>query len=564
MTLSPGTLGARLWDWLRGAMCAVFVACVALVAVRTWHWPLVNDASQISYVTFLMDHGMAPYRDILEMNQPGILLINWAVRHTLGDSALAWRIFDFGLMGVATTAILVIAWPCDWFAGVFASALFILFHARDGAAQLGQRDLIVAVLLLGACAFLFHALRLLPAQERVARDAPVARPERSWRSACMSLAAFGVCGGMASTIKPTPLPFAVLLLLLAIAALKRRNQPTLLPAASAVAGLLAPLLLVLLYLQRQHALSAFLRIEATALPYYAALGRRGLVSLLVGSMSPSMWGIAALALLVAAARHDWRRPTRPLPLWLLDRRLLLDHRWEHLVLIIGIAFGIASYMAQGRGYAYHRYPLLGFLLCEAAIVFAAALRRPAGPRPRLVRSLGTTGLLLGGLLAPVYAAQALRAPWNPQFNSSLEADLTVLNQKAISASRAANPLSNRIQCLYTFSECDTALYRLGLVQSTGLIYDFFLFGPASNPVVQHMRADFSRGILRNPPEVFVVLTGLYPNGPPGYGKLALWPWFDDYLAANYSIYAERSSITGTNFPLGYRIYLRKPNPAARA
>ena len=126
---------------------------MGILVLCTAHWKQVNDPAQLSYLCFLMDHGTAPYRDLLEINMPGIYLVNWSAMHILGEGSFAWRIFDFSLMGTAAWAMIVIARPYDWLAGVFGATLFALYHGRDGAGQAGQRDFIIAVLFL--CAYVF-------------------------------------------------------------------------------------------------------------------------------------------------------------------------------------------------------------------------------------------------------------------------------------------------------------------------------------------------------------------------------------------------------------------------
>src|ERR1700677_900276 len=200
-------------------LTSYFLVCAGIFVLVTAHWKQVNDPAQLSYLCFLMDHGMAPYRDLLEINMPGIYLVNWSVMHTLGDGSVAWRIFDFALMGIATWAMIAIARPYDWLAGFFGATLFILFHARDGAGQQGQRDFIIAVLLLCSYAFLFN----------------VFRKSRQW-----PMFAFGLCAGIAATIKPTPLPFALVLLLVAAIRLKRAAQPLLKPVFYALLGFSIP------------------------------------------------------------------------------------------------------------------------------------------------------------------------------------------------------------------------------------------------------------------------------------------------------------------------------------
>ena len=213
----------RTYSLLRILLSVYFLICVLWFVVSTAHWKLVNDAAQIHYVCFLMDHGMAPYRDILEVNWPGTYLVNWAVMHTLGAGGPAWRIFDLALMGMSCWAMVAIARPYDWFAGVLGAALFILFHGRDGAGQEGQRDLIIAVLLLCAYAFLFASFR----------------SRRLW-----PLLAFGVCAGVAATIKPTPLPFAFFLLVVVVIRLKRDGEPILKPTLYMLVGMLIPFAVV--------------------------------------------------------------------------------------------------------------------------------------------------------------------------------------------------------------------------------------------------------------------------------------------------------------------------------
>lgn len=52
----------------------LILTCFVVAAViMSWHWPLIGDAPLFHYDNFLMDRGMAPYRDIAEMNLPGTL-----------------------------------------------------------------------------------------------------------------------------------------------------------------------------------------------------------------------------------------------------------------------------------------------------------------------------------------------------------------------------------------------------------------------------------------------------------------------------------------------------------
>ena len=479
-----------------------FLICIGLFIFRTSHWKLVNDPAQLHYACFLMDHGMAPYRDLLEINMPGTYLVNWSVMHTLGGGSLAWRIFDLTLMAVSCWAMIAIAGPYDWFAGAFGATLFILYHGRDGPAQQGQRDLIIAVLLLCAYAFLFDSLR----------------NHRMW-----AMFAFGLCAGMAATIKPTPLPFDFLLLVSAAIRLKRTGEPTLKPTIYALLGLLIPFAGVGAFLISERALGSFWYLLRAEMPFYQSLGRVPLLTLTDLIATPSVKALTLIALAIAAVKRDW---------W----------NWEAKLLLCGIFFGVASYFAQGKGFPYHRYPMLGFLFLWVGLQIVTALRAR-----RLVGTLAIMGIAFSLILAPLYVTRSIHRVWDSEFADSLTADLSLLG---------GHMLSGHVQCIYVPADCATALYGMRLVQSTGLFYDYLIFGSAEQEVIRDSRERFSQQFQRNNPEVVIVGSGLFPNAP-GYGKLTSWLLFEDELTRGYLLYKDRTFRSTEYGSKAYRIYLAK-------
>ncbi len=490
--------------WFRTAILACLAGAVAMLIVRTWHWPLVNDAAQLNYACFLMDHGMVPYRDLLEMNMPGAYAFNWTVMHTLGSGAVAWRVFDLLLASFAGTAVIAIAWPYDWMGGVVGAGLFLLYHGRDGAGQQGQRDLIIAVLLLVGYAFVFESVR---------RNKP-------WLTML-----FGLCAGIAGTIKPTPFPFAILLLVAVSFRLHSRRLAWRRTALYGAAGMVLPVCAMVAFLWEEHALPAFGMVLREVLPYYADLGRRPAGYLLKWSMSPSILGLLVFAAAIAWKRRDWRE-------------------WERAAVIGGMFFGVVSYFAQGKGFPYHRYPLLAFAMLWVGMELTSALRERG-----VVRVMGVTGMIFAaGILPFLYVAKASRVHWNEDLIASLQTDLNTLG---------GNRLSGHVQCLYTLPDCDTALYRMQLVQSTGLFYEFLIFGPQAAPTVQDTRQQFWRELMNNPPEVIIAGAELYPWGPDNFEKLKMWPQFRAYVQDNYRVYDQRAFRPGEQGPLDYRIYVAK-------
>ncbi len=501
---------------MKAVLAAVLGACVVLLVYRSLRWPLVNDVSLMHYISFLMDHGLVPYRDFSDINFPGSFLVDWLAVHTFGGTALASRIFDLALMGVASLAILAIAWPYGRFAGVFAACLLILFHGRDGMGQLGQRDMTLAVLLLLAYSFVFHALR-----RQAMRSGSV------W-----AMAMFGLSAGMATMIKPTAAAYAAVLLWMAAVTLRRRGDDVAVRLVAATIGLAVPMVAACAWLWHVQALAAFWESISQVTPYYIGLGRRSFAYLLETCLSPSLQLLGALAAAIAWKRRSWRT-------------------FEGGALIAGVVLGVAAYVLQAKGYAYHRYPLVALLLTWVGIELTAALRERGG-----LRMVGVVGLVFGGVvLAPLYLRTAMRTQWSESMIAAIRSDLTALG---------GAKLSGRVQCIDSISGCGTVMYEMGLMPATGLVSDFLVFGPAEKRVVRENRERFGREMKTRPPQVIVVTSWLHLLNVGDYRKSETWPEFAAYLQANYELYDERSFPPVMTGPQGFRVYVQKAPGSAVA
>ncbi len=538
---------ARLF---RVALAASLSLSALLYFAWSWRWPLVGDASLMHYMGWLIERGWAPYRDFGDMNMPGSYLIELAAMHLFGMGDLAWRLFDFTLMGAAAASFFVItrrtragapsmtvssSWvgPEDgWLAGLFAACLFILVHGRDGLAEGGQRDLTMAVCLIVATAFLFVAIR---------RDWP-------WAAA-----AFGLFSGVALTIKPTALPLTVAQLLLAVYVLRGSgtqgespNRRWLRHAAAAILGYHIAPGVALIFLLRERALAAFFANLHGLVLYYSGLGHRPLGFLLLHSISPL------------------------LPLILLWLAVLALHRpkldWERVALGCGALFGLVSYLVQARGFPYYRYTLLIFLLPLMAVDFTRAAQTQLSDlwratahirRTKAARWLALAALSFGGfVLAPQSAVLVHRYRWwETDFITSLQQNLDALGGQR---------LSGHIQCIDSISGCGNVLYRMRLEPSTGVLSDFLLFGPDDVPIIRQTRQQFSAAVLANPPQVIVVTSPMHIDGPGDYRKLDRWPAFKAFLADDYTLETEWSPTRTARWwsreetPASYRIYVLRP------
>jgi hypothetical protein len=487
----------------------ILLACAAIFGVCTIHWPLVGDAAIMHYVAFLTAHGMAPYREIRDINLPGSFLLDLAVMHTLGGGALAWRIFDLLLLAALTLAMMAIA--RDWLAGLMAGVVLAAIHGADGIFNMGQRDFVIAVAVLVGYAALFRTTR---------------------GGAARWILLFGLCAGAVTTIKPT-FVFLGPLVLVALAVVRRRQalESRRLLVYEWV-GWIVPYLAVLGYLLRERALGAFFRVMTGIAAYHASLARHSLGFLLLHSVAP----LQPLVLL-----------------WIVIEIPEMKRRvsWERLALLIGAGCGLFSYVAQGKGYPYQRYPLIAFLLLMMAIDFLAATRKPGWMRTAGWAGVGFCVLFL----APYSVWRASRYDWRyTGIVGRLDRSLSAMGGLG---------LSGQVQCIDTVGGCYNALYDLGIVQHTGFLYDEFLFGPARSGAVAANREAFWASLTANPPRVMIVVDHLFPSGPPGFEKLTLWPQFDDYLDAHYSLYEEVTTSRPTYFwarrdaRRSYRIYVRR-------
>jgi hypothetical protein len=478
-----------------------FATFVVLLFATTLRWQVVNDASLLRYVTFLISHGFAPYRGVLDINLPGTYLLDWLTTSILGGDALGLRLYDASLLLLAGGAIVMVTPPQHRTAGFCAACLFALFHGRDGAAQLGQRDLALAALLLAAIALLVELTR---------------------RGHLSLAAAFGVTVGLAATVKPLGLAFGLLLIptLRAVAPSQRFRI-----AIAGGAGLLLPLGFLLAYLLHGHVLKDFVEVITVAVPFHAHLGFPGWKVLLGGLLTSSLCWLLGFALLIL----------------FLSASLTLEQEMA----LWGLGLGAFCFVAQLRGYSYHRYPFVGCLMLLLALAVAPPSRH--SKRGLLLR---VACAAYATALCPLYAAKARQTHYPTAMNTALRRDLN--------ADGGKSALDRSVQCMDTIGGCLRTLYDMRLIQATGILYDEFLFRTDLPPALRQRRASFLQELESKPPQVLVVTPRPFPSGPLAYAKLTYWPEFTTFLSSCYVLQYDRYFPRDNPIEPGYRLYRRKP------
>jgi hypothetical protein len=504
---NPGSMQMILSDrevsFFRLVCIAILLASAACYAIFTIHWPWMWDTQVFHYAVFLMHHGKIPYKDIYDINMPGCYLMErWAIA-IFGGGDLGWRFYEFTLLGSMTLAACVIALPYDWLAGLLTGVCFAIFHGVHGAAMATERDEVIAVLIFVGYAFQFVAVR---------------------KSRAIWMLPFGLSLGMAVLIKPTAASFSVVLLLFAYLALKQRAQSPTAYLLWGIAGF-GITLLILLSFMLPDSLGPFLFLQREAIPFYT-------------SLAPASWGyllehilpVTVLFFVSAAVVLAIANPGRA--------------NWEIWSVRAGVVLGALSYLVQRKGYVYHRYPFMAFALLWFSIECVVAIRAKGW-----LRNIGVLGIAVAVLVVLPSEVNRLRHERhnsNP-FADQLQADLQRLG---------GSSLQNRVQCLDMVTGCYSALYRLGIVQSTGFMGDTLFFAPNDGKSVPYYRKMYWDDMHNNPPEVIVLSSERF-GAQYSFDKLNAWPQFRDYLNSAYTLYVSRSFGSFSGNVLAYRIYVLK-------
>jgi hypothetical protein len=488
---------------LRAVLLAVLVLWAVMYVAASVHWRLTSDAPIMHYVNFLIRHGMKPYSDS-DNNMPGAYYTDAWAMGVFGTGDLGWRMYEFFLLAVMAGAMVGIARPYDWLAGVFAAGMFLVVHGAEGPAVAVEREQVILVLLVVAYGAMFTAVR---------------------RSAPWLMVVMGVACGVAASIKPTFLPLPVALLALMAIVQRRRGVAAWPYLVWAVAGLVAVVAYDVAYLVHYDALRGFWFILHTMTPAYAALQRLRFVELVQHMLPPGIGWMLLVS--VAAVIAGWKQRKA----W----------SWEQWALAMGVAFGLASFFVQGKGFAHHRDTYLALLLLLVAMELLALLRQSGCTR---VIAMAAVGVFLV-VVVPYNARAMLRfGTAGYEVADGMQQDLLLLGGSA--------NLQDKVQCLDLVYGCFNALYHLGIVENTGFTGDLTFFSKTDGPAVRYYRSMFWELARKDPATVLVLSNEVFLQ-PDDFDKVKNWPEFADYVRLNYTQLLERTYYPGHD---GYRIYVR--------
>ncbi|HZO43035.1 MAG TPA: hypothetical protein VFE97_27710 [Methylomirabilota bacterium] len=452
----------------RAVVALIVLALAGLVGVLAWRsraWPLIHDAPLMHYIAWRIGEGAVPYRDVFDMNFPGVYLLHLIALKLFGAGDAGWRAFDLTWLALTALAAAALAAPWGRLAAAGAGLFFALYHLAAGAWQTGQRDfLLCPFLLLGALG--------------VARWA-----ERPTRPA--SLAWGGLALGAGITVKPHAGLFAAALLVLVAVVARGATRPV----ATFAAALVGPVLAVVAWLAAAGALAAWYELVVGYLvPLYSRLGR------------PAHWTFYRW--------HVWIPIAAGVALSLGSALASRRFGVRHAVVTLGLGYGVAHFFVQSKGWEYHLYPLAAF----AAVALFAEIERlvEAGRRAALpVAACVVAAAIMLGLKG----LEASDAAWIASKQHRVEALVADLDGRI-------GP-GDFVQVLDTTEAGVHALLRLRAVEPTRFIYDFHFYHDDQTPTVQRLRAEFLAGFDAHPPKFVVLFERGWPGG--GYERVDEFP-----------------------------------------
>jgi hypothetical protein len=482
------------------------LVCCGIALQSAWTWPLTGDESLIHYVVLMLHAGRAPYSQIVEINLPGTYLLDYLAMNVFGWGAHGLRLYD-GLLCFTLCWSAYLLGKKSRLQSLFCLAgalVFVLIHLQDGFDQAGQRDFALSVLTLCGINLLI----------------------RYAHYGVISLFLYELLIGLTLTIKPTLAPLALLPLLLDWSEGRKRSVSKTKLLLIAVMGLGTPWIFAVLWLAHFHSVHAFMQVMQSIGALHSRLGHKSFAYLLSHCTSPLIF-LFILGLCVFFAT--------PSQTGLLEKLLV----WSVLC-------GLLSYIAQGKGLPYQRYP---FLATSLVLIFLTFSKASISHKFPYVLSI------LGLLYASFWLA--------PRCNRTVRSfDKIAPFQEALSGDLRALDFGRKVQCLDTYGGCVNTLYDLRIPQATGYLYDCYLFGRESS-IRDTYRTDFLQAFLSARPETVVVTNDRCFDPTKSFDRILEWPELSNELDRDYVVSSKWQSQKAyrswsrAETPNSYKVYVHK-------
>ncbi len=477
-----------------------------LVAFASLGWRFQHDSPILLYIAFLIERfGCVPYRDIFDMNMPGMYLAYWIIGRFSGYTASGVRFADLLIL----SGMLAMTWL--WMRRLGSRTawcgciLWGLMYLAAGPMTSLQREYL---LLLPVAAGLFAHSAL---ETHRLRQAVV-----------------GLLFGVAATMKPqAAIGFPLLLLFDLRGGLQPGDpglrEPLRRVALPAILGFGLPVSCVLVYLWLAGTLASFVDIVVRYLPLYGSLS----------GWHETLSGVRRAWYLVENYRTLggfglWIAPAAVGTYFALCGSSLSDGSKRQVRLLLGLAALYSVYpVFSGQFWPYHWLPFLYFLMQLASLCLVAqpmSASRSARLFPPLVFALAMAAALP---LHPVRDALAGSAalPLGGRVD-----EMAAFLKQNLSPGDTVQPLDWTGGAVHAMLTSEARI-------ATPFIYDFHFYHHVSTDYIQGLRRRFLADMARARPRFILNVFG---NDKP-------WVWGADTTRDFYELQLILSA--------GYRVVL---------
>lgn len=520
--------------WISG-----FSLATAFFGLCTLRWEVYWDHAGFLYYAWLAnERGYAIYRDVLDVNMPGVHLFTILVSKIIGYSDFAWRCFDLLWVG----AMAAISWKLmarfSWRVAWPAAVIFSWAYLNQKETQAFQRDYLMILPIALACLVALSTSGFWQL-----------RPK-------LRLMLIGALFGIAASFKPQAALFAPW-----VACCNYDDVPLTPPEAGriawikeilrrglyALAGFFATLAVILLWLWAYGGLSSFLNVAVTYWPVYS--NQIFDHTIVTGTADERRLFVlrSALDLRNLFSRKYLIFPALLMPFFVLDNNLATpNQRAAARLLLYGSLCYYLEVVLVGNYHPYSWMPMLFFMCMLLSLAFGA----PAGqgsPRMNRFLALGTAyilGLSLFLEFPRPFVSQMAGAPPKTQWTNRVIESETILKRVLRSG--------DRLQALDWLGGSSRIMLRLGLEPATPYLADAGFYHESRHPVVVEMRQDFLQRLRAEPPRFIMKVRTLRlsANDPNDDGS------FDrevaDFISQGYVRLFEGS---------GYEIFIRNELPS---
>lgn len=460
--------------------------------------PFLHDLPLMHFIAWRVGEGDQPYVDLGDMNGPATYMLHHLMLAIPLPASLTASLMMTALTFASAFSAAAIArrsgMPWLDFAAGLCTAVWI---ASQGNELLMQRDMLIATSALVALAL-------------------VTKPGAAqWRWAVAALLI-----GLSVGVKPTAIPFAMIMLAGALAIDLSEGRTSRRTMAVVIAGICGGALWFG-YLLWTGSLGAWWSIMAGYNADYVTIARQPFLAL-AGNPVVLFAFMAALAVAAMFVVRLRGRATR-----------------EHLTgLAMAAAFaatGAAVFVMQGKGWAYQAAPagLLG-------IGAVAAILASAGPLSRTHAIAAATLAMMFG----AFCIGGIREQLSPGYAARQEQRLAFVGD--MRSALAALPPGMKVQPLDTTDGALHAMLEARRSQASPVLYDFWLF-TGSDAGQAKARADVLAA-LHGGAAVLITDQG-WPGEGVGFARMQELKEFQTILAANYTLASE-----GRRGRYGYRLF----------